>query len=74
MDLQASVPEAFGNDIKLTIYKTNDKTNNNITRTEGTLTITNNQYTKQDILTINGVLNKIYVGTLKTTNLEVVEK
>ena len=72
--MQAGVPEAFGDDIRISVYKTSDKTNNNVTRTEGTLTITNNQYTKQDILTFNGVPEKVYEGTLKTTNLEVVEQ
>ena len=48
IDLEANVPTAFNNDIKLTIYKTSDATNNNIDSEEGSLTVSNNRYVKQD--------------------------
>ena len=74
IDLQASVPAAFGSDIKLTLYKTSDATNNNIDSEEGSLTITNNQYIKQDTLITNGTLTKVYEGALSTTTQEILEQ
>lgn len=74
IDLQATVPSQFGSDIRLTIYKTSDTTNNNIESEDGTLTIVNNNYTKQDVLTMNGVLEKAYEGILTTTSEEVLEQ
>ena len=68
IDLEANVPAAFNNDIKLTIYKTTDATNNNIDSEEGALTVTNNRYVKQDTLVTNGTLEKVYEGTLVNTN------
>ena len=74
IDLQATVPQAFGNDIKITIYKTSNVTNNNIDSEEGSLTITNNNFVKQDILTITGTLEKVYEASLVTTEKEIVEQ
>ena len=74
IDLEANVPSAFGNDIKITLYKTSDVTNNNIDSVEGSLTITNNQYVKQDTLTITGTLEKVYEGTLSTTTEKILEQ
>ena len=67
IDLAATVPEAFGNDIKLTIYKTSDATNNNIDSEEGTLTQNNIGFFKQDTLTITGTLEKVYEKPLINT-------
>ena len=74
IDLQATVPAAFNNDIKLTIYKTTDATNNNIDSEEGTLTVTNNRYVKQDTLITNGTLEKVYEGPLVTTTETMLEQ
>ncbi len=74
IDLQASVPAAFGSDIKITLYKTSDATNNNIDSEEGSLTITNNQYVKQDTLITNGTLEKVYEGVLSTTTETALEQ
>ena len=74
INLEANVPEAFGSDIKITLYKTSDATNNNIESEEGQLTITNNQYVKQDTLTITGALDKVYEGALTDTDEEILEQ
>ena len=74
IDLEANVPAAFNNDIKLTIYKTSDATNNNIDSEEGTLTVTNNRYVKQDTLITNGSLTKVYEGPLTNTDETVLEQ
>ena len=74
IDLEANVPAAFDNDIKLTLYKTSDVTNNNIDSEEGTLTITNNQYVKQDTLITNGTLTKVYEGALVNTDETILEQ
>ena len=74
IDLEANVPSAFGSDIKITLYKTSDATNNNIESEEGSLTITNNQYVKQDTLTITGTLTKVYEGRLTDTDEEILEQ
>ena len=74
IDLQATVPSTFGNDIKLTLYKTSNVAVNNIEREEGSLTITNDQFVKQDTLTINGTLTKVYEGSLVTTTETVLEQ
>ena len=74
IDLEANVPEAFGSDIKITLYKTSDVTNNYIDVEEGSLTIVNNQYTKQDIISITGTLEKVYEGTLSTTTEKILEQ
>ena len=74
IDLEANVPAAFGSDIIITLYKTSDATNNNIESEEGSLTITNNQYVKQDTLTITGTLTKVYEGTLTDTDETMLEQ
>ena len=74
IDLEANVPVAFNNDIKLTIYKTSDATNNNIDSEEGSLTVSNNRYVKQDNLLITGNLMKVYEGPLKNTDETVLEQ
>ena len=74
VDLTSTVPTAFGSDIKLALYKTSDAENNNITREEGTLTINNNQYTKQDTIKTTGTLEKVYDGTLSTITQEMLEQ
>ena len=74
IDLQATVPAAFNNDIKLTIYKTSDSDENSITSEEGSLTVSNNRYVKQDNLLITGSLTKVYEGPLKNTDETVLEQ
>ena len=74
IDLQATVPAAFNNDIKLTIYKTSDSDENSIDSEEGSLTVTNNRYVKQDNLLISGSLTKVYEGSLKNTDETVLEQ
>ena len=74
VDLEATVPQAFGNDIKLTIYKTNNHTSNYLTRTEGTLTVNNNRYVKQDTVTTTGTLTKVYESSLTTTTETMIEQ
>ena len=74
IDLQATVPAAFNNDIKLTIYKTSDSDTNSIDSEEGSLTVSNNRYVKQDNLLITGSLTKVYEGALKNTDETVLEQ
>ena len=74
IDLQATVPTAFNNDIKLTIYKTSDSDTNSIDSEEGSLTVSNNRYVKQDNLLITGSLTKVYEGSLKNTDETVLEQ
>ena len=74
IDVEATVPAEFGSDIKLTLYKTSDNTNNYLTRQEGTLTQSSIGFSKQDILTIVGDLEKVYEGNLSTTSLGILEQ
>ena len=74
VDLAATVPQAFGNDIKLTLYKTTNKASNHIDSEEGSLTIVDGEYTKQDILNITGTLEKVYEGSLVTTDITMLEQ
>ena len=74
IDLQANVPAAFGSDIKITVYKTSDATNNNIDSEEGTLTQNNIGFFKQDTLTITGTLEKVYEETLTQTTETMIEQ
>ena len=60
INLEASVPEAFGSDVKISLYKTTDKTNNNVVRTEGTLIQNGNQYYQEDTITVNGSPELLY--------------
>ena len=74
IDLQANVPEVFLNDIKLTLYKSSNTSVNNLSREEGSLTITNDQFVKQDTLSINGTLTKVYEDRLVSTSKTVLEQ
>lgn len=64
VDLTSNSSASFGNDIKITLYKTSDSTNNYITRTEGTLVQNSYGFYKQDTLNITGNLTKVYEGIL----------
>ena len=60
IDLDSVVDLAYQNDIEISLYKTTDEVNNNISVTEGSISDAHNQYVKNDTLAINGTPELIY--------------
>ena len=71
IDLEAVVPEVFGSDIEISLYKTTDPTTNNITREEGSITQTSEGFYKEDKITINGSLEMVYGPEDLTNNNQI---
>ncbi len=72
IDLEANVPEAFGNDIEITLYKTTTPEINNIEKKEGTIVQTNEGFYKEDEITINGTPELVYGPEALTTNSQII--
>ena len=64
IDLEGTVPSAFGSDILVKLYKTTDKSNNNLVRTEGALVQSGNQFYKEDTIIVNGTPELVYEDVL----------
>ena len=60
IDLDSVVDLAYQNDLEISLYKTTDEANNNISVTEGNITNANNQYMDTDTLVINGTPELVY--------------
>ena len=70
IDLKGILDESFGTDVEITLYKSTDATNNNVTIKEGESTIsgdTTKQYYKEDSVVLNGTPEKVY-GTKALQN------
>ena len=72
IDLEANVPETFGNDIEITLYKTTTPETNNIEKKEGTIVQTNEGFYKEDEITINGTPELVYGPEVLTTNSQII--
>ena len=72
IDLEGVIPEEFKNDVTITLYKTTNPTTNNVTRVEGSLTQTAEGFIKEDTITINGSLEKVYGPNPLTNSSEII--
>ena len=72
IDLAGVVPEVFGNDIEITLYKTTDSVANNVVREEGELTQTSEGFVKEDTITITGIPEIVYGPTTFTNTSEII--
>ena len=72
IDLAGVVPEVFGSDIEITLYKTTDPVANNVVREEGELTQTSEGFVKEDTITITGTPEVVYGPTTLTNNSEII--
>ena len=72
IDLAGVVPEVFGNDIEITLYKTTDSVANNVVREEGELTQTSEGFVKEDTITITGTPEIVYGPTTFTNTSEII--
>ena len=60
IDLASTLPEVFGSDIEITLYKTTTPETDNVERVEGELTQTAEGFIKEDQITINGTPEIVY--------------
>ncbi len=72
IDLEGVVPEVFGSDIEITLYKTTEPVTNNVVREEGELTQTSEGFVKEDTITINGTPEIVYGPITLTNNSEII--
>mgnify|MGYP005759859585 CR=1 FL=1 len=72
IDLEGVIPEEFKNDVTITLYKTTNPTTNNVTRVEGSLAQTAEGFVKEDTITINGSLEKVYGPNPLTNSSEII--
>ena len=72
IDLEGVIPEEFKNDVTITLYKTTNPTTNNVTRVKGSLTQTTEGFIKEDTITINGSLEKVYGPNPLTNSSEII--
>ena len=75
IDLHSVVDLAYQKDIEISLYKTTDEVNNNISVTEGSISTTNNQYIKNDTLVVTGTPELVYgPATLETVSTLALEQ
>ena len=74
IDLEGVLPSEFGSDVTIRLYKTTDKTNNNVVRTEGSLVQSNGQYYQEDTITVNGTPELVYDSTLTNSSQIILEQ
>ena len=60
IDLDSVVDLAYQKDIEISLYKTTDEVNNNISVTEGSISNADNQYIKTDTLVVTGTPELVY--------------
>ena len=72
IDLEGVVPEVFGSDIEITLYKTTEPVTNNVVREEGELTQTSKGFVKEDTIMINGTPEIVYGPTTLTNSSEII--
>ena len=71
IDLAGVLPEEFGTDIEISLYKTTDPISNNITVDVADPTLENEQLYQEDSLNITGTPELVYQGTL-TNNSQII--
>ena len=72
IDLASTLPEVFGSDIEITLYKTTTPETDNVTRKEGSLTQTAEGFIKEDEIIINGSPEIVYGPETLTNNSEII--
>ena len=72
IDLASVLPDVFGTDIEITLYKTTDEVANNVVREEGELVQTSEGFTKEDQINITGSPEIVYGPTALTDNSQIV--
>ena len=72
IDLASTVPEMFGSDIEITLYKTTTPEENNVERVEGELTQTAEGFIKEDQITINGTPEIVYGPEVLTESEQII--
>lgn len=72
IDLASVLPDVFGTDIEITLYKTTDEIANNVVREEGELVQTSEGFTKEDQINITGSPEIVYGPTALTNNSQIV--
>ena len=72
IDLASVLPDVFGTDIEITLYKTTDEVANNVVREEGELVQTSEGFTKEDQINITGSPEIVYGPTALTNNSQIV--
>ena len=72
IDLASTLPEVFGSDIEITLYKTTAPETDNVTRKEGSLTQTAEGFIKEDEIIINGSPEIVYGPETLTNNSEII--
>ena len=72
IDLASTLPEVFGSDIEITLYKTTTPETDNVTRKEGSLTQTAEGFIKEDEIIINGSPEIVYGPETLTNSSEII--
>ena len=72
IDLASTLPEVFGSDIEIALYKTTTPETDNVTRKEGSLTQTAEGFIKEDEIIINGSPEVVYGPETLTNNSEII--
>ena len=72
INLASVLPDVFGTDIEITLYKTTDEIANNVVREEGELVQTSEGFTKEDQINITGSPEIVYGPTALTNNSQIV--
>ena len=72
IDLASVLPDVFGTDIEITLYKTTDEIANNVVREEGELVQTSEGFIKEDQINITGSPEIVYGPTALTNNSQIV--
>ena len=72
IDLASTLPEVFGSDIEITLYKTTTPETDNIERKEGSLTQTAEGFIKEDEIIINGSPKVAYGPETLTNSSEII--
>ncbi len=71
IDLAGVLPSEFGTDIEISLYKTTDPINNNVTVNVADPTLENEQLYQEDSLNITGTPKLVYQGAL-TNNSQII--
>ncbi len=72
IDLASTLPEVFGSDIEITLYKTTTPETDSVTRKEGSLTQTAEGFIKEDEIIINGSPEIVYGPETLTNSSEII--
>ena len=74
IDLAGVLPEEFGSDIEISLYKTTDPINNNVTVNVADPTLENETIYQEDSLKITGTPELVYQGTLSNNSQIILEQ